>query len=309
MLLLAVLSARRTELRLARPDGGDGLVYLSSYISDSLGDPEQRAGAIGDFLEREACTPESVAVARPAEGDRIPEPALRALTAADRLLLATPAEAMATSVAGGCLADGPEDRRRVVIYTDGELDCAVIPSGGGRPRRCPIAMADPVYSSPAQMDFLCWVSDTVGRPTVGRMLTEQGLELMYTYMRDVIGHHEPAWLARSVGDRGVAAAVASCVRSAERRCRLAAVSAQLLASLLRTEAVNSALRASAGGGAVLSGSLVRTAEAVSGPEWPREGNDDGDRPEELLPYLPVLASKGCTRMDGLARMARRGLTA
>ncbi len=309
MVLLAVLSARRTELRLADPDGGDGLSYVSSYISDSLDDPEKRAGAICDFLEREDCTPESVAVARPAEGERIPESALRALTAADRLLMATPAEAMATSVTGGCLADGSEDRRRVVIYTDGELDCAVIPSGGGRPRTCPVAMADPVYSSPAQLDFLCWMSDRVGRPTVGRILTEQGLELMYTYMRDVIGYHEPAWMARSVGDRGVAAAVAGCVRSTERRCRLAAASAGLLASLLRTEAVNTALRAGASGGAVLSGSLVRTAEAVSGPEWPRKGNDNGHLPEDLLPYLPVLASRGCTRMDGLGRMASRELIA
>jgi hypothetical protein len=309
MLLLAVLSARRTELRLAEPDGGQGLSYVSSYISDSLDDADERAGAIGDFLERERCTPDSAAVARPSEGDRIDESALRALTATDRLLVATPAEAMATSVTGGCLADGSEDLRRVVIYTDGELDCAVIPAGGGRPFDCPIAAADPVYASPVQLDFHCFVSRRLGRPRVGEILTDGGMELMYAYLRDGVGYHEPAWMARSVREEGVSAAVQACVRSTERSCRLARMTAELLASLLRTEALNTAIRSSANGGAVLSGSLVRTAAAVSGPEWPRRGNDNGHLPKELRPYLPVLASESCTRMDGLSRMAERELAA
>ena len=309
MLLLAVLSAHRTELRLAEPDGNEGLSYVSGYISNSLNGAEERAGAIGDFLDREDCKPEGVAVARPAEGEGIPESALRALTATDRLLMATPAEAMAASVTADYLAEDAEDRRRVVIYTDGELDCAVIPAGGGLPGACPIAMADPVYDSPAQLDFLCWVSQIVGRPTVGGILNGEGMELMYAYMRDVIGYHEPAWMARSVRKMGVAAAVDACIRSTERDCRLAAVTAKLLASLLRTEAVNTALRASADGGAVLGGSMVRTAGAVSGSEWPGMGGENGKPPQELLPYLPVLASRGCTRMDGLGRMAERGLIA
>lgn len=309
MLLLAVLSARRTELRLAEPDGGQGLIYVSSYISDSLDDADERAGAIGDFLERESCTPECAAVARPSEGDRIDESALRALTATDRLLVATPAQAMAISVTGGCLADGSEDRRRVVIYTDGELDCAVIPAGGGRPFDCPIAAADPVYASPVQLDFHCYVSRRVGRPTVGEILSDEGMELMYAYLRDGVGYHEPAWMARSVREEGVSAAVEACVRSTERSCRLARMTAELLASLLRTEALNTAIRASANGGAVLGGSLVRTAAGVSGPEWPRKSHDSERRPEGLLSYLPVLATKACTRMDGLSRMAARELTA
>lgn len=309
MLLLAVLSARRTELRLAEPDGGGGLSYVSSYISDLLTGADERAAAMADFLEREGCTPDGAAVARPSEAERIPESALRALTATDRLVLVTPAVAMASSVTGGCLSDPGGNGRRVVIYTDGDLDCALVPGDGGRPRPCPIAMADPVYATPVQLDFLCYVSDSMGRPKVGRILTGEGMQLMYAYMRDVVGYHEPTWMVRSVRERGVAGAVEACVRSTERSCRLATVTAEFLASLLRTEAVNTALRASATGGAVLGGSLVRTAAAASGPEWPRKGTDNGHLPEELLPYLPVLASKGCTRMDGLGRMAERELTA
>jgi hypothetical protein len=304
--LLAVLSARRTELRLARPDGGTGLKYVAGYISESLETPAEREAAMEAFLEREGCRPDSAGVVRPppagpADGDRASRSALRAITATDELLELTPAEAVARSVAGGCLGAGPVGGERVVLYTDGELDCAVIPPGGGPPRSAPIAFADPVYSAPQHLDFLCYSAEIAGRPSVGRLLTEEGLGLMYGYLRDAVGHHEPAWMAREVRSRGLADAVDAAVRSTERTCRLATAAARLLASMLRSEAVNCAVRAAAAGGCVLSGHLVRTAAAAAPPGWPTVDISGEGSPAELHDYLPVLAPKSCTRMDGLSR--------
>ncbi|MBD3370282.1 hypothetical protein GF402_07975 [Candidatus Fermentibacteria bacterium] len=320
MILLAVISPHVTELRLAKSDGGEGgLASVSSYRSDSLDNAEEMEGAILEFLEGSKEPPRAAAVCqlppipgKTEEEEHVSRAALKAMLATDRVLTTTPAAAVAKSVACGCMGepDVPGKTRgpRVVIHAQERLDAAMALDGKGIPRSLPLPLADPVYAEPTQLDFLCYLCGSMENPTVGDVLSSEGVQMMYAYLRDQIGYHEPAWMARLVRHSGgVMQALRSCVESDQRTCRLAAATARLLGSLLRTEAVNTAVRAGAKTGAVLCGGMVETAAAASDPGWPRNRCDGSEPRRNLLPFLPVRAPERCTRIDGLNRLAAEEL--
>lgn len=320
MILLAVVSPNVTELRLGKADGGGGrLVSVSSYRSGFLQTAEEREGAILEFLERSNEPLRAAAVCQPSPtpgetgGDEhISRPALEAMLGTGRVLIAGPAAAVAKSVAYGCMGEpdvpGKTQGPRVVIHAQERLDAAMALNGKGIPRGLPLPLADPVYTAPTQLDFLCYLREAMENPTVGDVFSSEGVQMMYAYLRDQIGYHEPAWMARLVRQTGgVMRALRSCVESDQRTCRLATATARLVGSLLRTEAINTAVRLGARTGAVLCGGMVETAAAASNPGWPRTGSDGSKPRKSLTPFLPVRAPDRCSRMDGLNRMAAEEL--
>ena len=313
MILLAELYGGRTALRLARRCGDGELKLVAGYIGSSSLDARGRLLAIEAFLEREEKRPDSLVVARPsANGSRtLTDRALRNATGAGRILGVTPAVAVASAVLGRIGSNRGSDRgRRMVLHADGKLDAAMIGGRDRRPEPVSVALADPVYSGPLELDYLCYASEVAGRPSLGRILSDRGVELIYRFLRDRVGYHEPEWMARSVRDcGGVTKAVAGAIGSVERTCRLARATAGLLATLLRSEAINLALRAGAAGGTVLAGKLARIAFRAKGPHWPQA--PDGVEPAApvIRKLTPELASRGSTGIYGLTRLAQRELTA
>lgn len=202
--------------------------------------------------------------------------------------------------------DGSENKESATERSDGgEAEVghgnrAVIAAGTGlgeaglywdgaahRPFACEGGHTDFAPRDELEAELFIFLRRRFGRVSYERVVSGQGLQNIYEFLRDEKGMNEPAWLAAQLAGDQVDAAALISQAAEEEGCAAACASLRLFVSLYGAEAGNLALKLMATGGVYVGGGIApKLITKLASGEFMRAFLDKG-RMRSLLEAVPV----------------------
>lgn len=126
---------------------------------------------------------------------------------------------------------------------------------------------------------------TEGIPSWDRIISGQGIRIIYNFLRDEKGYEEPTWLAQEFDEEDSSKAITSAALS--NKAEICVETMQLFVRYLARECSNLALKMKSTGGLFISGGIPPKIESLIHTKMFIDNYLDCDRQQDLVGIVPV----------------------